>query len=120
MEDLVRRACLAGGTVEVEVSVHTIDELRAELSRRRVDAIIAAKTPNEMSLMPLTALQIQPTLRVVLITTDSGVGDLIELRPQRTHLGEMTPSEIVHVVNDDAAHVRSWAELAGVTPDSSR
>jgi hypothetical protein len=113
MEDLVRRACLAGGTIEVEVSVNTVDDLRAELSRRQVDAIIAAKTPNEMSLIPLTALQIQPTLRVVLITTDSGAGDLIELRPQRTHLGEITASEIVHVVNDDAAHVRSWAELTG-------
>jgi len=94
------------------MSTDNLDELRAELSRCQVDAVIAATTPGEMSLVPLAAFEIQPRVRVVLVTTDEGVGDLIELRPFRAHLGEVTPLEIVDVVSDDVAHARSWAALA--------
>ncbi|HEV8495440.1 MAG TPA: hypothetical protein VGQ56_01175 [Gemmatimonadaceae bacterium] len=111
MEDLVRRAFLAGGTIEVDRSIESIDDLRAELSRHRVDAIITSVAPGDMSPIPLAALQLQPRLRVVLITIDAGAGELIELRPQRTQLGEVTPSEIVRVVEDDGAHARTWADL---------
>lgn len=95
------------------MSTDNLDDLRAELSRCRVDAVIAATTSDEMSLVPLAALEIQPRVRVVLVTTDAGVGDLFELRPLRTHLGEVTPLELVDALNDDEAHARSWAELTG-------
>jgi hypothetical protein len=116
-KDLVRRACLADGTIEIDVTIDSVAELCTELTHRRLDAVIAGATPGEMSPIPLAALQLQPTLRVLLITARDGVSELFELLPRRTRLGDLTPTEIIRAVRDDGAHATAWS---GLGDDESR
>lgn len=111
MEDLVRRACLADGEIDVELSIDSVDELRTQLARCKPDVVIAAVRDGDASATVLAMLQLRPMLRVLLIALSGAVADLYELRPEQTRLGPVSPTEIVRAVRDDGAHAGAWAMM---------
>ena len=111
MEDLVRRACMADGTIEIDDSIRTVEGLCAALGSRQLDAVIAGAIDGDTSPIPPATLQLQSTLRLLLITARDGVAELFELLPHRTRLGDVTPMEIVRAVQDDRRHASAWAAL---------
>lgn len=118
MEDLVRRACQAEAGIEIGASLATLppSDTHQPLD---ADVLIAGVTDGGDSELPLAVLETRPTARVLLIEVHDAVGELFELRPRRTRLGALTPTDIVRAVLDDREHASAWSELGAARPEAS-
>jgi hypothetical protein len=111
MENLVRRACLADGEIDLEPSVDCAADPRAQRRLDLADVAIVGLRGGDSRAVVQSMLQQRPKLRVMLIELAAADAILYELRPEQTWLGPVSPTEIVRAVHDDAAHAGTWAML---------
>jgi hypothetical protein len=115
MENLVRRACLADGQIDVETCIDWVTDARAQRHLHTADVAIIGLRGDDSWAGVRSVLEQRPVLRVLLIEVAAADAVLYELRPEQTWLGSVSPSDIVRAIHDDDAHARAWSTLSDGT-----
>lgn len=111
MENLVRRACLADGEIDLEASIDCATDPRLQHQLQAADVAIVGWRGGDSPTVVRSLLEQRPTLRVLLIELAAADAVRYELRPEQTWLGPVSPAEIVRAVHEDEAHAGAWAML---------
>ncbi len=96
--DIITRAVACNVVLDVVAWLDREDATADRLRMLAPELILIGLGADESDTMPLAILAVAPTAKVIAFTTDCRHAQLLEMRPQRTLLIDVTPAALVDAI----------------------